>query len=229
MEDETMRTGMVGEPTPRLKRPFFPLPIPKVAQLKFDRRAKIAVSVAIGVAVLAVLLYQYRGVFIAATVDGVPVTRLAVIEELESRSGKEALDTLITKTLIGNAAAAANVTVGQDEVDAELVKIEEQVAAQEMTLDEALAAQGLSRESLVSQIILRKQLEKILADRIAVTDDEVTEYLKKDTRPPQSVMSSEDQAKQVRERLSAQKFSTEADKWVTEAKEKAQITTFVEY
>ena len=74
-------------------------------EVAFKKRQFISTKTAIIIAViiiLAALVYYYKGLFIAATINGSPITRLAVIKELEKASGKQALDSLITKKLINN-------------------------------------------------------------------------------------------------------------------------------
>ena len=94
---------------------------------------KTAIIVAV-IIILAALAYYYKSLFIAVTVNGSPITRLAVIEELEKVSGKQVLDSLITKKLINGEAIKKGVSVTSEEVDAEIKNIENQIKAQGQTL-----------------------------------------------------------------------------------------------
>src|SRR5688572_16109970 len=65
---------------------------------EFFRRKEV-LGLLLGLAVL-VSLYFLRGVFVAATVNGKPISRLALVKELEKQNGKETLNSLVTKELI---------------------------------------------------------------------------------------------------------------------------------
>ncbi len=69
----------------------------KKAALKFSRNH---IFILAGVIIAAALLYYFRSAFVAATVNGQPISRLSLVRELEKQGGKQAMDSLITKTLI---------------------------------------------------------------------------------------------------------------------------------
>ncbi|MEI8096587.1 MAG: hypothetical protein WCG73_00560 [Candidatus Moraniibacteriota bacterium] len=196
---------------------------------KMSRTTKSFVVVIVLFAVALGVLYFYKGIFIAATVNGSPISRMSVISELEKKAGKNILDTMITKKLIQDAIKKSGIVVKSEDIDAEMKKIEEQVTAQGGTLDEALTGQGMTLAELREQIVINKELEKILEDKVIVTDDEVTQYLATSKAVPPKGTNSEDMKNQVREQLKGQKFSTEAEKWVSDLKAKAQIDYFIQY
>jgi len=171
----------------------------------------------------------FKSVFVAASVNGQAISRLSVIQELEKQSGKNVLDTMITKKLIRDELRKQGVVATVADVDAEVKKVEEQVMAQGGTLEQALAGQGMSLADLREQIEINKSLEQLLADKIAVSDEELKEYLSATQMPAAQGMSSEDTLNQAREQLKGRKFSTEATQWVSDLKEKAKIDYFVIY
>jgi len=196
---------------------------------KMSRTTKSFVIVLVVFAVALGVLYFYKGVFIAATVNGSPISRLSVVSELEKKAGKSILDTMITKKLILDEIKKSGITVKNEDIDAEMTKIEAQVTAQGGTLDEALATQGMTLAELREQVVINKELEQVLADKIVVTDDEVTQYMTANKAVPSAGTNSEDLKNQVREQLKGQKFNTEAEKWVSDLKAKAQINYFTQY
>jgi len=134
-------------------------------EVAFKKRQFISTKTAIIIAViiiLAALVYYYKGLFIAATINGSPITRLAVIKELEKASGKQVLDSLITKKLINNEAIKKGISITSEEVDAEIKTIEDQIKAQGQTLEQALATKNMKLEDLKQQILTRKTLKKFL-------------------------------------------------------------------
>ncbi len=122
------------------------------------------------------ILYLFKGLFVAAVVNGQPISRISVVRDLERRSGAETLDSLITQALIFQEAKKQNVTVTDEEIDSVLKEIEASLKDQG-GLEELLLLQGMTKDDLVDQIQLQKLIEKILADKITVTESEIKEYI----------------------------------------------------
>ncbi len=189
---------------------------------------KTALVLAILLVLLAVL-YSARGLFVAAMVNGSPVSRFAVVSELEKSSGKEVLETLITQELIKAEIARAGVSVTEADVDEGIVALREEIAGQTTaTLEEMLEERGLAMEEVREQVLLQKQVEKLLGEKINVTDEEVDEYLaqgKFEIAEADLPAARVEIAKQMRE----QKIAVEAGALVGELREKANISYFVNY
>jgi parvulin-like peptidyl-prolyl isomerase len=192
-----------------------------------NRHLKIATAVAT-VIVILVLAFVFKGQFIAATVNGSVVTRHAVISELESVSGKNALESIITEKLINSEADKKGIKVSVDEVVAEIKIIEAQVIAQGGTLEQALSAQGLTQEIFEKQILLNKKLEKLLADKISVSDDEIKKYIA-DNKITIPAGQEETYNEQIKTQLQQQKLSSEASALIASLRATAKIKYFVEY
>ena len=198
----------------------------KKPQFKMDKRTTIIVLVA--VAIIGIFL-TCRSLFIAATVNGTPISRLSVIKELEKASGQQALDVLITQKLIETEVNKAGITVSQADVDAEIEMIEKQITAQGSTLKEALAQQNVAEDDFRTEILRQKKIEKLLADKLTVTDEEVTQYIGLSKTATPAGMSEDDFKNQIREQLKNQKFNKEAEKWITALKAQASISYYVDY
>jgi foldase protein PrsA len=202
------------------------------SQQKADNKSiKINIKTAIIIVViiaLGVLGYFYKGLFIAATVNGSPISRLAIIQKLEKASGKNLLDSLITEKLIQDEANAKKIVVSNDEINAEIKKVQDQITAQGGTLDAALSAQGMSMDDLKTRIILQKEVGELVADKINVTDEEVAQYIKdnKISIPEGQEAATNDQ---VKNELRNQKLDTEAQTLINDLKAKAKIRYFVNY
>ncbi len=175
------------------------------------------------------IVYFYKGIFVVATINGTPVSRLSVVKELEKKAGKDVLDTIITKKLIQDEIKKSAIVVRDEEVQAEIDKIKEQVSADGSTIEEALSAQGMTEADLREQILLSKSLEQIWADKLVVSDEEVTEYMTKSKATVPKGANSDDLKNQIKEQLKSEKFSMEAGKWLEDLKAKATIHYFVQY
>ena len=177
---------------------------------------------------LLVLGFMYKGLVVAAWVNGAPISRFQVLGQLEKMSGKNVLDSLITKKLIEDEAKAKGIAVTKDEVSAEISKIEEQIKTQGGTLDAALEQQGMTREDLEIQISVNTKIQKLLADKLSVTDEEIAKYI---TDNKVNVPKGQEQQfnDSIKAQLAQQKLSTEAQSLVASLKGSAKIKYFVNY
>jgi len=156
---------------------------------------------------LAVGVYFFRSLFIVATVNGQPIWRLTLIRELEKQSGKEALDTLISKTLVLQEAKKQNAAVSGEEIDQEIKKLEENFSKQGQDLNQLLSTQGISREELMEEVRFQKIVEKIVGKDINVTDQEVSNYLKQNENLLPKDSNTEELKSTVKRRLEQQKMN----------------------
>ncbi|NMB48001.1 hypothetical protein GYA13_00970 [Candidatus Kuenenbacteria bacterium] len=187
----------------------------------------IAIAVIVVIA-LGGLIYRSRGFFVAATVDGSPISRLSVIKELEKNSGKSTLEALINQKLVNDAALQKNITVNSEEVASEIKKISDQLSAQGQDLTTVLKSEGMTQADLEKQISTQKKLEKLLADKTQVTDEEAAQYLKdNDVKIPEGQEDS--YQAQAKEQLRQQKLNTAAGEYITSLRTAAKIKYFVEY
>jgi len=198
-----------------------------IERLKKFMTVKFSV-ILVAVILLAAIGYGYRGLVVAATVDGSPISRLSVIRMLEKQSGKIVLDNLITEKLIASEAEKRGISIPKEEIDAVVSDIEKQVGAQGQTLDQALSMRNMTREDLISQITLEKELQKILSDQIQVSGSDIDNFIKENKiTPPKG--EEADFRKNVEDQLRQQKLSSEANVFITSLKEKASIGRFVDY
>jgi len=175
------------------------------------------------------ILFYFKGLFIVATVNGQPVTRLALIQELEKRNGKQMLSSLVTQILIQQEAQKQNIGVSQKEIDDEVKRVEEGLKKQGQTLDAALGFQGLTKNDFIAQIKLQKLVEKILAKDIKVTDKEINDYIEKNKDSIPKDLKAEEVTASARQQLQQQKLSSKAQPWIQGLQSKAKINYFVNY
>lgn len=174
-------------------------------------------------------VFYFRGLFVAALVNGKPITRFSVIKELESQGGRQALESLISRTLIRQQAAKDNVSVSNQEIESEVKKIEEQLVQEGQNLDQVLKAQGLTREDVYEQTKIQLLVEKLLVDQIKVTDEEISKYLQENQGTLPKDLGEQELKKQVKEQLKSQKLNNVVPAWLQELHSKANILYFVNY
>ncbi len=95
-------------------------------------------------------------------------------------------------------------------------------------MDEALAASNLTRDTLSEQIVVQKKLEKLLGDKIAVTDAEVTKYIT-DNKITVPKDGEESIKAALSEQLRMQKLNAEVETLLTTLKANAKIKYYVNY
>lgn len=200
-------------------------PVKKPSRLATKRNA-IILAVLI---VFGILLYMGRGLFVVVMVNGHPITRLALVQELEKQSGKKTLDSLVSKELILQKMKKQNITVTDAEVNAEIKKIEDTLSKQGRTLTDALAQQGLSRADLLDQLRIQKMIEKLFAKDAVVTDKEITKYM---TDNKDALPQGQDEATikaSVKSQLAQQKLTAKFQTWLADLQKKAKIQYFVNF
>ena len=164
----------------------------------FNMNGRATLFVAVVLIIVGALFY-FKGLFIAAIVNGKPISRIEVIRELENASGRQALDALIVKRLIETEASRAGITVSQADIDAEIQILKNKISKQGGTLDLVLAQQGITPDQFREQILLQKKLEKILAKNTQVSDDEVNQYFEKNKITPPTGTTTDEVKNQIRE------------------------------
>ncbi len=190
------------------------------------KRSHILTTIVI-LAVVA-LLFLGRNLIIAATVNGMPISRYSVVRELEKQGGKSALDSLITKQLIVQEARKKNIIISQGEIDTELKKISENLEQQGQKLDQVLSLQGMTKDQLIEQIKLQKMLEKMVG-KIDVSDKEVSDYIESNRESLPTDQDEASMAANVKSSLTQQKLNTKAQEILENLRKNARINYFVQY
>lgn len=191
-----------------------------------QNRVFLVLAAAIIIGALAYLLKDY---FIVAMVNGRPITRLEVIQELEKQGGEATADALISEVLLNQQAQKQGVIVSQDEIDSRIKEIEDELSQSGQSLDQLLELQGVTRAEVEEQTRLRLLLQKLLEDKVTVTDEELNEAFESQAEQKPEEMSDEEFKQQLRESLREQKLSFEAQSYIQELKDGAEIQYLYQY
>jgi foldase protein PrsA len=196
----------------------------KEIQVTIKKSQLVLFAICAGIVLVLGALFFSKGFFVAAIVNGSPISRLSVVQELEKQGGKQALESMITEKLIKKELEKNNIVVESSAVDTKIKEIESQVIAQGGTLEGALIEQGMTIEELKEQLQTQLKLEKVVAEKVVVTDAEVDSYITTNDITP-----SEEVKVQVKEQIRQQKFQAEAQKWIADITAKANIKYYVTY
>ena len=179
--------------------------------------------------VIAGVIYFGGKVFYAASVNGQLINRFSVIKDLEKQGGKKTLDTIILKTLINQEAKKRKLAVSQQEIDAELQKIEKNVTSQGSTLDALLLQQGMTKSDLANEIKLQLLVTKMVGDNINVTDKEIDDYIDSQKIQISPDPDQEFPREQIKQQIKQQKLQKKIQAFVADLKAKAKINYFIKY
>lgn len=193
-----------------------------------SREYKRTILVALLVFLLAAGYVVARKFLVVATVNGHNISRLALIKELEKNDGQQTLDNLITQELIAQAATNKSITVSEDEVNKEIDFIKKSVETQGMTLETALAYQGQTMDDLKETIRLKINVEKILGQDVAVSEEEISKYYD-DNKSLFTDKTLDEVKDQIKDQLSSDKLSQKFQEWLTDSKGKADIKYFTSF
>lgn len=178
---------------------------------------------------LGVGIYFFKSFFIAATVNGQPISRLQVVQELEKQSGKQTLESLVTKNLILQEMEKKNITVSSEEVTSEIKKIEDALKQQGRTLSDALMQQGLTRAELEEQLKIQKMIEKLFSKDAVVSDKEVDAYIEENKEALPADQEESALKTTIKEQLKQQKLTTKFQTWLEGLQKQAKIEYYVNY
>lgn len=175
--------------------------------------------------ILAALVVKNKGLFVAAMVNGRPITRIALDNQLMSRYGSSLLDELINDEIINGEADKKGIKVSPDEINAEISRIETSLGGK-TNLDQALTAQGMTMNDLTVDVQRRLLVNKLTAGSVNVSDQEIADYIDKN----KSSLTATDDAglkQEALDALTSQKKSDATQKWFTDLKAKAKISKYI--
>ena len=160
---------------------------------------------------------------ISAMVNGKPIWKKELVKEMETYYGESVLSSIIEGKLIEQEAEKRGIKATEEEVSNQIKMIEDSMKSQGQDLQQALKESGMTEEDLRENYKMNILIEKLLADKITVTDEDIQKYIEenKDSFPEGTDM---EQVKSlVEEGLKQEKMSTEYQSFINELREKADI------
>jgi foldase protein PrsA len=201
----------------------FPVSIPKMENQPILTKKNIILAI-----ILLLILggWIFRRYFIAATVNGQPVSRMELNSQMEKRFGSQVLDNIINERLIMGAVRQKGVFVTAEEIDTKIKDVETKLSGK-ISLDDALKMQGMTREDMRKQMEIQVSIDKLFSTESTVSSKEVDEYIfsnkesfKNSTNPAQLRL-------EVTDVLHQQKVSDAFNKWFEDIKKGARIEKYL--
>lgn len=196
-----------------------PQPVEEMPKRKFNL---MWVGALVVVLVIVGWWYKTRTWPIVAMVNGWPITRYQVDKKLWSQDNGQTLQGVIMQKLIEQELANQKVEVTQADIDKKMSDIKNSIGPGQ-DLNALLAARGTNLTDFTSQVTLQLRIEKLLADKLTVSDAEVTKYIQDNPTSFQPGASDSAKLTQARQAVQDQKFQTEFTTWLTGLQKKAKI------
>ncbi len=218
---------------PVVKETAVPTPTALKRRLPEIKVRRLYIIAALVIIALIGLLVYYRRLFVVAIVNGQPITRLSYIQETEGvylqdqrvTAGKQALNQLVTKTLLYQEAARRHMSVSDKEVNDEVANTRKMLEKQNQKLEEVLALQGDSLPAYEDRIRTQKLIKKLIGN-VTVSDKEVDDYIKQNEANLQG-LTGDDLKNQVKQTLESQKSNEKLQALIQSLQQKAKVTYFI--
>lgn len=135
--------------------------VEEVVEVKrtFPKVAGVVVLVAAG---LGLFWWKTNSWPIVALVNGVPVTRFEVDQQLYTQGGAQVLDGIVTQKLIQAELLKKKISISEADVNSKLAEIQTQLGAN-VTVEQALSMQGMTLPQFKNQLKIQMGLEKLVA------------------------------------------------------------------
>lgn len=170
----------------------------------------------VGLATLAVLVSRY---LVIAWVDNKPITRLEYFQALDQKYGQGLKEQLIVERLVNEEALKRGVGVSNDEIEAEIKKVEEGQGGKD-NLNQILQVQGISQVEFYKLVRLQLLKQKMFEKDVKVTEEDIKKYLESQN---QSSTIDDQQKKEITNQLKLQKINNNFNNWLREALQGSRV------
>ncbi|MBI2617470.1 SurA N-terminal domain-containing protein [Candidatus Gottesmanbacteria bacterium] len=180
----------------------------------------------ISILLLALLLWKFKGSFIAAMVNGQPISRWQLNDQLVRKFGDQMLENLINERLILAAARQKGIIVTAQDIDTKVADIEKRLEGR-ATLDEALLAQGMTKEEFRRQIEIQLSIDRMFDSEASISSSEVEDYIAQNAQAYKNATDPAALREEVKSILKQQKVSELFDKWFDEIRKGANVKKYI--
>lgn len=187
------------------------------------KRSKTIYIIGIIVLILALAMYK-KSWFIAATVNGSPITNLELQSKLNQQFRTQILNQLVNEKIVLDEAAKAGAVPTDGEIDKKIADLETNVGGKD-TLDSLLAQQGQTRVSLRDQIKTQLAITKLYDKEASVSAEEVSKFIEENKQQLKATDSASQQ-KEAYDAIKQQKLSQIFSQKFQELRQKAKIQIF---
>lgn len=192
----------------------------KITNFKSSKKVYLIILIAV---ILLLAVYK-KSWFIAASVNGMPITNLELQSKLNQQFRTQLLNQLANEKIILNEARKANALPTDSEIDKKIAELEISVGGAQV-LDSLLTQQSQTRLTLKDQVRIQLIISKLYDKEATVSAMEITTFIEEN----QATLKATDSAKQLIEAeniLKQQKISEIFTQKFQELRQKADIKIF---
>lgn len=182
------------------------------------------VAIFLIVAGLLILLSIRKDLYLAAMVNGSPITNAEVLSRINKAYRTQMLNQMINEKIIMDEARKNKIIVTQSDINKKISEIETSVGGAQ-ALDSMLAQQNQTRDSLKEQLLVQLTVEKMYATQSAVSADEVNKFIT-ENKTALSATDSAGQEKEAKDTLVQQKLGDVFRTKFQELKNQAKVQIF---
>ncbi|MED0676556.1 peptidylprolyl isomerase [Aneurinibacillus thermoaerophilus] len=125
-----------------------------------------------------------------ARVNGETISRDDLYNFMVKQNGEQALDVLITNSIINQEAKKQNISVSQADIDKELKKVKDSFGTEE-AFNQALKQTGFSLQDLREDAAINIKVKKLLEPKVPITEEEMKKYFEEN----KAMFATEEQVK----------------------------------
>lgn len=155
-----------------------------------------------------------------AWVDKRPITQLEYLQALEQKYGREVKEQLIVERLVNEEALKREVRVSNEEIEAEIKKIEEGQGGKE-NLSQILQVQGITQVEFRKLVRLQLLKQKMFGKDVEVSEEDIKKYLESQNQSP---AIDDKQKEEIRSQLRLQKINNDFNNWLKDALQSSRVS-----
>lgn len=176
--------------------------------------------------------YVLKGWFVAAVVNGEPISRLNIIRQLErTPQAKEIMTAEVQRKLIHQEARKRRIYVTKDEIDKAVKEYQDNYAKEGRNLDEQLKAAKLSKDDFIELYVrLPKLLEKMVEKEVKQpTDKEIAAFIEQNKESLPAGQSDAENKKWAKDNLVQTQMYQKVQALIESIQKNAKVTYWVSY
>lgn len=186
-----------------------------------SKRSFYIILLIVGLLLLA--MYK-KNWFVAAIINGTPVTNLELQIKLNQQFRSQTLNQLINEKIILDEARKNNAIPTEAEIDQKIAQVETSVGGKD-TLNSLLAQQGQTRSSLRDQVRVQLAITKLYENEATISAQEVDKFLETNKSQLRATDSAA-QRKEAEDLLKQQKLSQIFNQKFQDLRQTAKIQIF---
>lgn len=188
-----------------------------------DLKSKKIYLIILVLGILLLAIYK-KSLFIAATVNGAPITNLELQQKLNDQFRTQTLNQMINEKIILSEASKNNAFPTEQQVNQKISELEANVGGKE-ALNSLLAQQGQTISSLKEQVMVQLAITKLYEKEATVSAEEVAKFIEENKTQLQATDSAA-QEKEATNTIKQQKLSQIFSQKFQELRQKANIKIF---